>query len=408
MARKIHRLSAKTIAAIREPGYYPDGGNLYLQVSRWGTKSWIFRYMRGKSRDMGLGPLHTVSLADARNKATACRRLLLDGLDPLEAREARRALQSLQDAKAITFKQCAEDYIEQNKSGWKNAKHTEQWGNTLETYVYPEFGPVPVQAVDTALVLRALKPIWTAKHETATRVRARIETVLDAAKALGYREGDNPARWKGHLDKLLPAIEKRKRVKHHAALPFVEVAAFLKSLAEQEGVAPQALQFTILTATRTGDVIGALWNEIDWQQAVWTIPASRMKSGREHRVPLSGSAVKVLKAMELLRQDAHVFPGFRKDVAMSNMAMLKVLERMKRSDITVHGFRSTFRDWTAERTNYPRDVCEMALAHVIGDRTEAAYRRGDLFDKRRRLMSDWAKFCSHADGNIVSLERKRA
>jgi hypothetical protein len=248
MARKINRLSIKTVAAVREQGYYADGAGLYLQVSKWGTKSWIFRYQRlGKTRDMGLGPIHTVTLAEARDKAMACRKLLLDGTDPLEARKARLTVQQREQAKNITFEQCARDYVDQNKAGWKNAKHTEQWGNTLATYVYPHFGSLPVQEVDTALVLRALKPIWTEKHETATRVRSRIEAVLDAARALGYRDGDNPARWRGHLDKLLPAIEKRKRVRHHSALPFVEIFDFLKSLREQVGIAARALEFTILT-----------------------------------------------------------------------------------------------------------------------------------------------------------------
>ena len=350
--------------------------------------------VREKRATWAWGDTHGHASAEARDKATACRRLLLEGTDPLEARQARRVVQQREQAKNVTFEQCSTDYIEQNKPGWKNAKHAEQWTNTLTTYAYPHFGNLPVQEIDTALVLRALKPIWTEKHETATRVRSRIEAVLDAAKALGSRDGENPARWKGHLDKLLPAIEKRKRVKHHSALPFVEMSEFLEVLRGQLGIAARALEFTIFTAARTGDVIGARWSEIDLTGAVWTVPAKRMKAGREHRVPLCARALELLRSMEEHRHDDYVFPSSRKHVPMSNMAMLKVLERMERDDITVHGFRSTFRDWAAERTNYPREVCEMALAHVVGDQTEAAYRRGDLFEKRRRVMDDWGKFCA--------------
>ena len=409
--RQKERLSAKAVTHARTPGYYADGGGLYLQVSPSGTKSWVFRYaLAGRAREMGLGPLHTVMLADARRRAAACRLLLVDGIDPIEARNAKRAGDALDAARSITFTECAEAYIKTHRASWKNAKHADQWTNTLETYCGPVIGSLPVQAVDTGLVLKVLEPIWTAKPETATRLRARIERVLDWATVRTYRTGDNPARWRGHLDKLLPALKKSKRVKHHPALPFDRMAEFMEALRTQEGIAARALELLILTAARTNEVIGATWEEIDLNAALWTIPASRMKAHREHRVPLSPRAVKLLQGLEAKRQGDYVFPGQREGAPLSNMAMLALLKRMDRTNLTVHGFRSTFRDWTSERTSYPREVCEMALAHAVGDKVEAAYRRGDLFEKRRRLMADWAKFCSTPKeaGKVLPLRRKGA
>ncbi|OFW00147.1 MAG: integrase [Acidobacteria bacterium RIFCSPLOWO2_12_FULL_59_11] len=394
MARQTQRLSVKGVAAKRKPGYYADGGGLYLQVSQVGSKSWIFRYMlNGKAREMGLGPLNTVTLADARQRAAACRLLLVDGIDPIEARNTKRAGEALNAARTITFAECAEAYIKAHRAGWKNAKHADQWTNTLATYCGPVIGPLPVQTVNTGLVLKVLESIWTEKPETATRLRARIEKVLDWATVRTYRTGDNPARWRGHMDKLLPKLEKRKRVKHHPALPFDAMGEFIESLRAQEGIAARALEFLILTAGRTGEVIGATWQEVDLEGALWTIPAVRMKAHREHRVPLSPRAVKLLQGLEAKRQSDYVFPGQKEDAPLSNMAMLELLKRMARTDLTVHGFRSTFRDWASERTSYPREVCEMALAHAVSDHVEAAYRRGDLFEKRRRLMAEWAKHC---------------
>lgn len=409
MARKMNRLSTRAVEAKRQPGLYADGGGLYLQVSPGITKSWLFRFqIDRKPGYMGLGPVHTVSLAEAREKALQARKLVVEGIDPVKARDAARARLALDSARSISFAKCAEAYIKAHKAGWKNAKHTEQWTNTLETYCGPVFGALPVAGVDTALVLKVLEPIWTAKPETATRLRARIEHVLDWATVRGYREGDNPARWRGHLDKLLPRLEKRKRVKHHPALPYSEIGAFMESLRAQEGTAARALDFTILTAARTGEVIGAQWEEFDLDEALWTIPAERTKVHREHRVPLSPRAVEILKALP--HEGDFVFPGWRQDQALSNMAMLELLKRMKRSDVTVHGFRSTFRDWCAERTNYPRETCEMALGHAVANEVEAAYRRGDLFDKRRRLMQEWARFCDRParKAQVVALKERRA
>ena len=394
MAREHNRLSPKQVQNKSKPGYYCDGMGLYLQVSPSGSKSWLFRFtLAGKAREMGLGPLHTVGLADARNKAADCRRLLLAKVDPIEARKKAAASSALDAARSITFTECATAYIKAHRAGWKNAKHAEQWTNTIETYCGPVFGALPVQSVDTGLVLRALEPIWTEKPETATRVRGRIESVLDWAKARGYRAGDNPARWRGHMDNLLPALKKKLRVKHHAALPFDQMGTFMGALRSQEGTAARALEFLILTAARTGEVIGAKWDEIDLSAALWTVPAERMKTGNEHRVPLSPRAVAIIRELRSTRE-GYVFRGQKDGTPLSNMAMLELLKRMGRGDLTVHGFRSSFRDWTAERTNYPREVCETALAHTVSNQVEAAYRRGDLFNKRAELMRDWAKHCN--------------
>ena len=358
---------------------------------------------------MGLGPCDAVTLADARGRAVEARRLRLAGVDPIEARASARAKARLEAARSITFQDAAERYMEAHKAGWRNAKHTAQWRNTLETYAYPVLAPLPVQGVDVALVLKVLEPIWAAKTETANRVRGRIESVLDWASARGYRLGENPARWRGHLENLLPRRSRVQKVEHHRALPYGEIGAFMASLRRQQGAAAGVLEFLILTACRTGEVIGARWGEINIGEAVWTVPAERGKSGRQHRVPLSPAALAVIQAMQEERatesDDAFVFLGGKRGRPLSDMAIRGLLRRMGRSDFTVHGFRSTFRDWSAERTNYPREVAEMALAHVISDAVEAAYRRGDLFQKRRRLMNEWARFCHSGAkaGEVVAI-----
>jgi integrase len=316
-----------------------------------------------------------------------------DGIDPIEVRRAEREQKKLDAAKSMTFDACAAAYIDAHKAGWKNAKHRDQWPNTLNSYAGPVFGSLPVQAVDVGLVMKALEPIWQTKSETASRLRGRIEAVLDWATVRGYRKGDNPARWRGHLDKLLPTRSKVQRVEHHPALPYDELANFVAMLRGQEGIASRALEFLILTATRTGEVIGGRWGEIDLGEKIWVVPAERMKAGREHRIPLSAAAVAILEQMREVREGDFVFPGGKRGKPLSNMAMLAVLKRMDRGDLTNHGFRSSFRDWAAERTNFPREVAEMALAHTVGDKVEAAYRRGDLFQKRRQMMEAWAKFC---------------
>ena len=398
MARQIGKLKALNVARKKKPGLYPDGGGLYLQVTAAGSRSWIFRYaLLGKTRYMGLGPLHAVGLADARKKAVAARQLRNDGIDPIDNRNAVLARARLEAAKSISFMQAAQQYIEAHKAGWRNAKHASQWRSTLETYAYPVLGSLPVQGVDVGLVLKVLEPIWNTKTETASRIRGRIESVLDWATARGYRLGENPARWRGHLENLLPRRSKVRKVRHHPALPYGEVGAFMTSLRGHAGTAALAFEFLILTACRTGEVIGARVGEFDVEEAVWTIPAERVKSDKEHRVPLSSPALVIVQAMRKGSPtgpgDALVFPGGKRGRPLSNMAMLALLKRMGRGDLTVHGFRSTFRDWAAERTNYPREVAEMALGHAVSDKVEAAYRRGNLFQKRRRLMDEWARFC---------------
>jgi integrase len=411
MGREIGKLTALKVEKAKEPGMYGDGGGLYLRVTEDGTKNWVYRFMlNGRPRWMGIGPLPLYGLQEARGKALDARRLRHEGVDPIDARRATRARARLEAAKAMTFKQCAESYITAHRAGWRNAKHAGQWQATLATYAEPVVGSLPVQAIDTGLVLKVLEPIWTAKPETAGRVRGRVESILDWAKARGYRAGENPARWKGHLDQLLPARSKVRKVEHHAALPYGELSGFMAALRGQEGSAARALEFAILTAARTGETIGARWGEIDLAGKLWIVPEGRMKASKEHRVPLSGRALGILSGIKPegeVSTDALVFPGGKPGKPLSNMAFLMLLRRMDRADLTAHGFRSSFRDWCAERTSFPAEVAEMALAHAVGDKVEAAYRRGDLFDKRRRLMDTWADFCTKApvDGSVAPLRR---
>jgi integrase len=362
----------------------------------------------GKRRDMGLGGYPDVTLSGAREAARSARLLIKAGKDPIA--EARAAASTLRAslAKDVTFEQAARSYIAAHESGWRNAKHAQQWRNTLASYAYPEIGGLMVRNVELAHVLAVLEPIWTEKTETATRLRGRIEQVLDWATARGLRDGLNPARWRGHLDKLLARPSKVAEVEHHAALPFTDIGDFMRRLREANGMGARALEFAILTAARSGEVRGATWTEIDQKAAVWTVPGNRMKMGREHRVPLSPPIIALLNALPRMAGTDLLFPAPRGG-ALSDMTLSAVVRRMK-VDAVPHGFRSTFRDWASERTNYPRDVAEMALAHSIGDRVEAAYRRGDLFEKRRRLMADWAIFCDRPapKGGVVSMGRKSA
>ncbi len=389
------RLSALSVKRLVKPGRYGDGGGLWLQVRDAAHRSWLFRYrLHGRDREMGLGPLADLPLAEAREAAAACRKLLLAGIDPIEDRKRVRAEQATAGG-AHTFKDVAERYIKAHEAGWRNAKHAAQWGTSLATYAYPQLGDTPVARVDTAAVMRALEPVWQSKSETASRVRGRIESILDYATAHGWRMGDNPARWRGHLSNLLPAPRTVAKVEHHAALPYGEVRAFLADVAGEGGTGAVALRFVILTACRTSEALGATWREMDLERAVWTVPGERMKAGREHRVPLSAAALVLLAEMGQagMEPDAYVFPGSGRSGHLSNMTLMALLRRMERPDLTVHGFRSTFRDWAAEETSHPREVAEMALAHTLKDKTEAAYRRGDLFAKRAALMAEWAAFC---------------
>jgi integrase len=412
MARAIGRLTALKVEKAKKPGMYADGGGLYLRVTPGGARNWVFRYMLDrKPHWMGLGPLALYSLADTRAKALDARRKRHEGIDPIEARRAERTQQRLNAAKAVTFKQCAESYIASHRAGWRNEKHKYQWSATLNTYVYPIIGSLTVHAVDIGLVRRVLEPIWTTKPETASRVRQRIEKILDFAKTCGYRDGENPARWRGHLDNVLATLSRVRKVEHLAALPYAELPAFLANLRAREAVSARALEFLVLTAARTGEVIGAQWNEIDLFDKTWTVPAGRMKAHREHRVPLSPRAVAILKEMLAARHgnddNAFIFPGPNPQRPLSNVALLRLLERMQLDNLTVHGFRATFKTWASERTAVQNEIVEASLAHVIGGKVEQAYLRGDRFEKRRRLMQQWAMFCTtpvdQPQNKIVSL-----
>jgi integrase len=411
MVRQQQRLTALQVSKLTKPGLYGDGGGLTLQITSGGVKSWLFRYMMsGKPYGMGLGPTHTVSLAEARQKALIARKLIIEGINPLAAKRQDQLAAALSKAKMMTFDQCAEAYIFAHKAGWKNVKHADQWTNTLNTYASPVFGHLPVAEIDTGLIVKCLAPIWEAKTETASRLRGRIESVLGWATTSGYRSGENPARWKGHLDNLLATISKASRTKHHPSLPWQHIGAFMAALRGRDGTSARAVEFAILTACRSGEVRGARWSEIDLERKVWTIPAERMKAKRQHEVPLSDAALALLKSLP--DDETFVFAG-RKAQPLSDMSLAVVLRRMNCGEqptwtdangagITVHGFRSSFRMWAAETTNYPREVAEHALAHQLPDAVERAYQRGSQFNKRAALMTDWSAFCTTTQsGNAV-------
>lgn len=413
MARPIHRLKSIEIDRLaKRRGMHHDGGGLYLSADGKAQCSWLFRYMLDRrARAMGLGPYPTITLAEARDRAAKCRRLVVDGKDPIERRDAEQTRTRLEAAKAITFRQAAKFYMDSQRAGWRNAKHGKLWANTLATYAYPQIGDLPVAAIDTDLIFKVLEPIWTVKPETAGRVRQRIESILDWAKVRGYREGENPARWRGHLEKLLPPQCKVRAVVNHPALHYSKLPAFMAELRQQGGMASRALEFTILTAARTGETIGARWSEIDLKANRWTIPAARMKAAREHIVPLSPPAAEILQAVKSIdapSPDGFVFQGTRPGRPLSNMALLMLLRRMGHGDVTTHGFRSTFSDWVGDRTNFDQQTREFALAHGINDKTEAAYRRATAVDKRRRMMAAWADYCcasraAPGGANVISL-----
>lgn len=395
------------------PGLYGDGNGLYLQVSKTQTKAWVFRFMiAGVARKMGLGDYDRVTLADARKKAGAAHLLVVDGIDPIADRDARKAAQAAEKAKALTFKECAEGYIAAHRSGWKNAKHAAQWTSTLETYAYPVIGKLPVQMVETAHITKILQPIWTEKTETANRVRGRIEKVLDRAKVLELRIGENPARWRGHLDQVLPAKSQVAPVEHHPALPYTEIPDFMAKLRARESISARALEFTILTAARTGDTIGGKLGEIDQAAKLWTVPKERLKGKRgarkrDHVVPLSKQALAVLETTP--REGEFMFPGAEEGAGLSNAAMSELLKGMgyEPKYATVHGFRSSFRDWCGDMTSYPNEMAEIALSHTVSDKVEAAYRRSNMLERRRRMMQDWANYCASSGrakaANVVSM-----
>jgi integrase len=407
MGREVKKLSARQVTTLTKPGRHGDGDGLYLVVDPSGARRWLFMFRwEGKLKEMGLGGTSSVTLAEARDKANAARRQLQSGISPLEAKRAAEAAAQA----GQTFGAFADELVEDIKGGFRNEKHKWQWSHTLKIYA-AALRPIPIDAVSTEHVLDVLKPLWTTKQETASRLRGRIERVLDAARAKGIRTGDNPARWRGHLDHLLPRRQKLQRG-HHPAMPCADVPAFISELRQRDGMASLALEMTILCASRSGEVLGATWGEFDRKSKVWTIPAKRMKAGVEHRVPLSDRTIAILDAAEEMKTSDYVFPGTRKGKPLSNMAMAVLLKkRMKHAGLTVHGFRSSFRDWAGEHTSFPREVAEAALAHVVGDAVERAYRRGDALEKRRKLMDAWAKFISAptvAASNITPIRAKAA
>jgi integrase len=370
-----------------------DGGGLYLQVRPTG-KSWIFRYtFGGKTRHFGLGPTAVTTLKMARERAIDLRRQIASGIDPLAIKQAERASAVVATAQAITFRTFAESFIVNNESAWRSQTHRDQWRKSLEVYAHPIIGSLPVSAIDTPLILKVLQPMWHRAPQTASRLRGRLERILAAAKVAGLRSGENPAAWRNHLAALLPKPHKVRAAVHHPALPYQEIPAFMVALRSRQGVGARAVELAILTACRRAEVVGIRWSEIDVAAKVWTIPAERMKAGKQHRVPLSDAAIAVLRQFEAIRSNDFVFPGNASGGRLSDSAPLKLLEIMGRDDLTLHGFRSTFRDWCAEQTSFPHEVCEAALAHSISNQVEAAYRRGDLFDKRARLMDAWAEYC---------------
>jgi integrase len=401
----IEKLLALKVERERRPGLYGDGGGLYYRVAPGGTRGWIFRFkIQGRARDMGLGSVETFGLKEAREAARDCRKLLYHGIDPIEERRGRRQQQRLDSARAISFEKCAKAYIAAHEAGWRNAKHRSQWLNTLTSYVFPTLGALSVQQIDTGLVMKVIEPLWLERTETASRLRGRIEAILNWAEARGYRPGDkvNPASW-SVLKNLLPAKSRVAPVKHHAALPYSNVAEFLAQIRAVEGISARALEFTVLTAVRTSDVINATWSEIDGEKRVWTIPRigengdseRSTKTGVGLRVALSDAALAIVQEMRGIRSSEYIFPGTRSGRPLNNMAMLLLLRRLgfAKGEVTTHGFRSSFVDWASECTLHSEDVRKMALNHVIDDKIEAAYRRGDLFEKRRQLYQDWADYC---------------
>jgi integrase len=390
---KFKQLTARAVNSATERGYYGDGSGLYLQISKYGTKSWVFRYkMHGRSREMGIGPLNTFTLAEARERARTARQRVKDGIDPIQAKREKQAVKLAAEAKRITFEEAAGLYIDAHKAAWSK-RHVAQWRSSLEQHAFPILGKLTVDAIELPHIRRVLEPMWNVTTETASRVRLRIERILAWATVGGFRTGDNPARWTGHLAEMLPSRAKLQAVKHLAAMPFGDLPDFMSKLRNRDDLTSRALEFTILTAARTGETLGATWDEIDLKAAVWTVPDERTKSGRMHRVPLSKRAVEILE-LSPHGDNSRIFP-------IPTMKMVRMLRNMHNS-YTVHGFRSTFSDWARERTHYARDVVEMCLAHAIKDKTEAAYRRGDALDKRRRLMNEWDRYCSSPAPSLVA------
>lgn len=408
MVRAVNKLTALKVRKLTAPGRYSDGDGLYFYISPSGNRSWVFRYRdrtTQKHRDKGLGPERDVSLEQAREAARRARASIREGVDPIDSDAKAKAQAAIDRARGVSLGHCIEQYIQAHRSSWRNEKHASQWENTLKSYA-SDLWDLPVTVIDTPEILRTLEPIWYDKTETATRVRQRLEAVLDWAAARKLRSAANPARWRGHLDKLLPKPAKLKAVKPRPALPYIEVGGFMQQLRAKDSLGARALELIILTASRPSEVTGGQWSEIDFERATWTVPAERMKAGKAHRIPLSDQAIAVLRAMP--RIDAkYIFPGEGKNASMTTAAPLKVLKELS-PGVVSHGFRSTFRDWAADMTAFPREIAEQALAHSLKDKTEAAYRRTDLFVKRAKLMTAWADYCDRIQvesDNVASIAR---
>jgi integrase len=412
MGRLIGRLTELQVRRL-PPGWHNDGGGLYLRVQDRERRWWVFRYGPQGRRYRGLGPTHTLSLAAAREQARLCRQLLLEGADPIAAGKARRNAIRLATANSKTLLQCVEAYHASHCAGWSNRKHAREWKVSLTTHIPSSIGTLPVAAIDTGHVLRVLEPIWIRIPETATRVRSRVESVLEWARVHGYRaDGANPARWRGHLDHLLPDRKRLARIRHHAALPYGDAPALMGRLLERDDIEARTLAFTLLTVARAGEACGADWREIDLDDRLWTIPAERMKGRREHRVPLSAPACALLEQTPPEHRRRYVFPNAtRLGKPVTVIALWRLAQELADGRVTVHGLRSTFRDWAAEQTDFPREVAEIALAHVVGDEAELAYRRSDLLRKRLALMEAWASYCTSTpaqlSGNVTPIGRAR-
>jgi integrase len=404
MPRTLNRLTALKIARTKADGLYSDGGGLYHRVEG-GSHGWVLRFtLHGRKREMGLGPVHTLNLTEAREKARECRQLLLEGIDPIERRKEARAAARLEQAKAMTFEQCSSAFMAAKETEWTNPKHRAQWARTLQMFAYPVIGKLPVKDIDTALVTKVLQPIWQTKTETASRLRGRIQAVIDWASVSGFRSGPNPAQWAGHLEHVFPAVTKGE---HHVALPYTELPAFMAKLRADSSVQARALEFLILAAARLGEVRGAVWPEIDMAARMWTVPAARMKAKKEHRVPLCDDAMAILAHMQKLQRTNYIFPGNRSDRPLG-ASTFNLLVKQLGADVTVHGFRSSFRTWAAERTNYPREIAELALAHNVSSEVERAYQHSDMLEKRRAFMALWAGFLAKPQPEGAVLPMRRA
>lgn len=411
MARQVNKLTDRTVKSKTERGLYSDGNGLNLQITKAGVKSWLFRFMLdGKAREMGLGPIHEVTLSQARLDALDCKKMVREGIDPIEDRKQRLMNRKVANKPMPDFKDCAEKYMRAHSPSWRNAKHQQQWANSLTNHVYPKLGSMPVNTIERSHIMQVLDPIWRDKTETAKRIRGRIETVLSWATVQGFREGENPARWRGHLDNLLPKPSALKKEKHFAALPYQEIKSFMDELRQREANSANALRLIILTATRSSEARSATWSEFDLDKATWTIPAERMKAQKEHIIPLCKEAVELINALPHMASNDYLFAGVRSGKPLSDMVFAALMKRMGRTGITTHGFRSTFRDWAAEQTAFPREVIEAALSHKLKDKVEAAYFRSNLLDKRRELMDKWADYTqlpTIESGAVINLADKK-